>query len=117
MAVGHAAAAPAHDLDALLRHDGANQHRARPAIGLRHHVETEVHAVDEIDIRVPGRPVHDRAARGAPMRVRRLIVRAAIRFGLDDQTAQALAIEHAHQPPAEQIAGHVGRRPVEESAG
>ncbi len=46
--------------------DGANQHGSRSALGLRHDVQALVHAVHEVDVGDPGRPVHHGVAGRLP---------------------------------------------------
>ena len=65
-------------------------------------VHAEVHAVGEVHVRVPGRPEHDRVARGAPpVGVRGRVGGALVRLDLGqphrDQAIGGLVLQHAAQ--------------------
>lgn len=65
----------------------ADQHAARNAIALGNQIQTVVHAVDQIHIRAPRRPVnHLRPLRNSARSVRRAIVHTKVRFDLADHT-------------------------------
>ena len=86
-------------------------------------VEEPVQAIGEVDVRVAGRAEHQGGALGrAPLigaGMARLIsdfraVGVAVRFCLDNETAEPFSFEGADQPPAQQIAGNHARGPREE---
>src|SRR5207248_3151178 len=63
----------------------AHEHRVPLPFAEADDVEAVVHAVDQIDVRVPRRSIERlRALRDPDARVAREILRAAVRLGLDD---------------------------------
>ena len=84
--------------------------RRRPPLRLGHQVQAVVHAVGEVDVRVPGRPEHHGVARrAATMGVTGGISGAAIRLDLDDAAGDARSATTAHQHAADQRARDHGR--------
>ena len=87
------------------------------ALGQADEVDTEVHAVGEVDVGVAGRPEHDRVAPGRPaVGVRRGVGAARVGLGLGqpdrDQALGTAVLQNA----AEQVRRDVHRRTVEERA-
>ena len=71
-----------------------------------------MHAVDEVDVRVPARPPHGRDTRrfAAVPRVRGAVLHSEIGLGFDDHDGELLAVrESAGQPAAQEIARDNGR--------
>jgi hypothetical protein len=94
-----------HLVDALERLKGADQDPSTDALKLAAHVEHEVIAVAEIDIRVAATQKHGPSARGwsAKMMGGRILRR--IRFGFDDAAGQPAGGKFAHYHFADEEAG------------
>ncbi len=74
-----------HFLDTVHRFERTDQYRGREPFAFRHNIETVIHTVDEIDVRVAGGAVHDGVAGSWPgSRMTCRIILADIRFHLDD---------------------------------
>src|SRR5262249_58172658 len=92
------------------------EHRLRNPRGTRDQVDAVVHAVDEIDVRVPGWAVHDLVPRRAvaAVAVGRAVARSAVRFHLDDAARGATLGRVVNQHLPEQCPGDAqGGGPVE----
>src|SRR5262245_8535179 len=88
------------------------------AIEVRHHIEAVVHAVDEVDVDMAGRPEHDACPRRTPpRRVRREIVRPHVRLHLHDPPGPATGWQIVDEPEPKQVRRHLQRGPTEEGAG
>src|SRR5207249_5946751 len=87
------------------------------AHGLSNHVQTPMHAVDEIDVCVPRRLKHGSIPRRlTPRRMGSSILLADISLGLDDTANPIRLAGAAHdEVTAEQIARYHSRRPLVES--
>ena len=94
-----------HNVDAFDRQDAADEDRAGRPFRFRDRVEAMVCAVDEVDVGDARRAVHDRAAWGAPIRVRGFVIRPAVRFGFVDDAPQDAVAQHAHEVLPKQGAG------------
>ena len=84
---GRAASRPKDGVVAV-GHDGTNEHGTGRAGFAGHDVETQVQAVDEVDVGVAGRPPHRRVASGPPApRMAGTILGPTVGLDLDDQAA------------------------------
>ena len=109
-ASGRCAAALAHRLQAGGRLQRADQHRRRLALRFGDRVEQAVDPVGEVDVGAAGRAEEDPGAVGeADVGVAGGVV-ALVALGLDDGAADAVEEE----PAADQVAGDVVDRAVEE---
>ncbi len=96
-----------HELDAVDRRGGAQQHRGGVAGLGRDDVGAPVHAVGEVHVEVPGRPEHHLGARRhAPVRVAAGVVGPEVRLDLDDARRQPTPVVG---PAHEQLVEQVGR--------
>jgi len=70
-------------------------------------IQAAIHAINQIDIGVTGRPVHRRIAPGwTTTGVTRPVTFAAIGFHFDDAAGQPLSVKLAHQAFAQQVTGN-----------
>ena len=107
------AAAPGHLLDAPTRLQRPDQHRGGSALGLADEVETGVDPVGEVDVRAPGRPEQRCGSLRQPdVRMAGGIV-ALVALDLHDHAANSLEQQRA----ADQVAGDVVHRAIEEADG
>jgi len=89
----------------LHRCQSSQQYRMGLARGGCHDIEAIPHAVDQVHISVPGRAEHDVGARRVAARgMRRQVLRAAVRFSLDDAAHAPRRAVVVHQLHADQLA-------------
>src|SRR5438552_3130484 len=89
---------------------GSQQHRAGFALGAAHRVQHRVHAIDQVDVRMPGLAVHHVGPRGAPgAGVAGEVVLPDVGLGLHDAACAKSARSAPHQQAADQV-GRDGER-------
>src|SRR5271157_2115072 len=94
-------------VDVADRFEGAEENGGGVVARAGHDVQAVVHAIDQVDIGMTGRAEHDLGAPGAAAgRVGSEVVRAQIRFGLDDPPDLAAAINAANDELAQEVPSH-----------
>ena len=89
------------------RLDGAYQYRVWDAVFASHYVQAIPHAINQIDVGVTRRTVHDGVALcSSRRRVCRQILWTLIRLGLDDATCEPLATMQPNQMHADEFTRH-----------
>ncbi len=114
---GERTTARAHEIDPALGIDRPQQHGPGNRAALRHHVEAEVHSVDEVDVGVSGRTEHDGVPRSlSAVAVTGRVLGAPIGLRLDDDPRDPSLRALEDEQAAEELARHRERVPAVEGA-
>src|SRR6185437_2886172 len=98
----------AHEPHSLHRFERADEHGDRQSFGACDGIEAPVHAVDEIHVRAPGRPIEPaRARRASGTRMAGCIMFTEVGLGFHDASRRDAVRCHGAQDGTKQVARHL----------